>query len=62
MALHLAGLQGELDFELQIVDIDSSPELFEKYQLLIPVLVGADVEICHHFLDEAALRRYLLKA
>ncbi len=46
-------------FELTLVDIDSDPELIEKYNDLVPVLVGDAGEICHYFLDLVALRRYL---
>ncbi|MHB1678462.1 MAG: glutaredoxin family protein [Sulfuriferula sp.] len=44
------------------IDIDNDPLLEARYGQFIPVLTGADnVEICHYFLDEAALAAYLTK-
>ncbi|MGB9107455.1 MAG: glutaredoxin family protein [Telluria sp.] len=53
-----------LDFEVDVIDIDASPDasLLERYDELVPVLVGADPAgppLCHYFLDEDALRRHL---
>lgn len=54
--------QARWGFELREVDIDTDPELEERYGTLIPVLTGADGrEICHYFLDEQALTAYLGK-
>ena len=42
------------------VDVDANPALDERYGEYVPVLVGADgTEICHYFLDDAALHRLL---
>ncbi len=58
----LATHQQRHDFHINEIDIDSSPELEERYGALIPVLTDAnDTEICHYFLDEAALTAYLSK-
>jgi hypothetical protein len=51
-------------FSVDIIDIDASPDpsLLARYDELVPVLVGDDPggpELCHYFLDEAALRRHL---
>jgi hypothetical protein len=53
-----------LVFSVDVVDIDASPDagLLARYDELVPVLVGDDPdgpELCHYFLDEAALRRHL---
>ena len=46
-------------YELESVDLDAHPSLEDRFGALIPVLLvgrGSDgVEICHHFLNEAAL-------
>jgi thioredoxin reductase (NADPH) len=58
----LAPYQQRYDFNIVEIDIDSSPALEERYGALIPVLTDADDnEICHYFLDEAALTDYLSK-
>ena len=51
-----------LAFGVEVVDVDADPRLVARYDELVPVLVGADPdgpELCHYFLDEAALRRHL---
>lgn len=55
----LQALQGTLGFTLDIHDVDSSAELESRFGELVPVLMAGDTEICHYFLDEEALRRYL---
>ena len=59
MEVALATLQNELDFQLQRIDIDSSPALVEAYGTLVPVLMAGEIEICHYFLDPQALRNHL---
>lgn len=61
-----------LAFRVDVIDIDASPDanpdadtapgLLERFDELVPVLYGDDLagpELCHYFLDEAALRRHL---
>jgi hypothetical protein len=53
-----------LAFTVDVVDIDASPDasLLARFDELVPVLVGDDPggpELCHYFLDDAVLRRYL---
>lgn len=51
-----------LAFGVDVIDVDADPALVERFDELVPVLFGADLagpEICHYFLDEAALRRHL---
>ncbi len=59
MLAALEVLRGEFDFEVNVVDVDSDPELEEQYDELVPVLVGSGRELCHYFLDAAAVREYL---
>jgi hypothetical protein len=51
-------------FTIDVIDVDADPELVARYDELVPVLLahrdGASaVQICHYFLDEAALRAFL---
>ena len=53
-------------FDIRVIDIDTDPDAdpgrAARYDELVPGLVGADPlgpELCHYFLDEAALRRHL---
>jgi len=55
----LRGLQPQLGFALQTVDIDSDPELSRRYDEWVPVLYAGEREICHYRLDERALRQAL---
>ena len=48
--------RARLGFSVHEVDIDLDPVLEARYGTLIPVLADPDGrEICHYFLDEAAL-------
>lgn len=47
--------QQQYGFELTIVDIDEFPQLENKYNELVPILLYGDMEICHYYLDENAL-------
>lgn len=48
-------------FEIQVLDVDADPLLVERYDELVPVLLGAahGRELCHYHLDLAAVRAYL---
>ncbi|WP_322399854.1 glutaredoxin family protein [Massilia luteola] len=48
-------------YTVDVVDVDADPALASRFDELVPVLAGdpAGTEICHYFLDEAALRRHL---
>jgi hypothetical protein len=51
-----------LAYSVDVVDVDADPRLVERFDELVPVLFGEDLdgpELCHYFLDEAALRRHL---
>lgn len=65
MLAALENMRGEQDghFELSVVNIDVDPDLVERYDELVPVLVAGTGEnareLCHYFLDVAAVRAYL---
>jgi thiol-disulfide isomerase/thioredoxin len=48
-------------FAVDVVDVDADPALVARFDELVPVLFGdlGQPELCHYFLDEAAVRRYL---
>jgi len=48
----------DLDFELDIIDIDADPELISEFGTKVPVLMHGNHEICHYFLDLKALQMY----
>lgn len=51
--------QQETGFQLQAVDVDSSPELQSRFGTLIPVLASGEGVICHYYLDPVALNVFL---
>lgn len=63
MILALQDIQERISFNFKVIDIDSDPELIALYGEKIPVLVSplTNQEICHYFLDVAALDDYLGK-
>ena len=48
-------------FEIAVIDVDADPALEARFNELVPVLYGdlAEPELCHYFLDEAAVRAYI---
>jgi hypothetical protein len=63
LALQAMAPPGQL-FEIDVVDVDADEALVERFDELVPVLFGRldEPELCHYFLDEAAVRRYLDRA
>ena len=57
----LAPLQQELGFSVRVVDVDAFPELEALWSEKVPVLLAGDRELCHYFLDEAAVRAHFLR-
>ncbi|MBR6026550.1 MAG: glutaredoxin family protein [Neisseriaceae bacterium] len=54
--------QQRYDFTIEKKEVDDFPQLVEKYDELVPVLLDENgVEICHWHLDENALVQYLDK-
>jgi thiol-disulfide isomerase/thioredoxin len=57
----LMALQGEgRRFVVDVVDVDADEALVARFDELVPVLFGdpSQPELCHYFLDEAAVRAY----
>lgn len=52
-------LQQQHSFEIDTVNIDTDPELVSQYGTLVPVLTLGEQQICHYFLDQAALLQAL---
>ncbi len=48
-------------FDVAVLDVDADPALLASFDELVPVLYGDPdgPELCHYFLDEAAVRAYL---
>jgi hypothetical protein len=44
---------------IDVVDVDSDPELTRRYGLNVPVLLLDGTVVCRHRLDTAELRRLL---
>ena len=55
-------LQPRHGFRVEEIDVDSVPELADRYGSLVPVLVCAGSEVCHYFLDTDALEAALEQA
>ena len=56
--LQLVGGLGHI-FEYFTVDVDADPRIRQQYAALVPVVVLGDRQICHYFLDQAALLQAL---
>jgi thiol-disulfide isomerase/thioredoxin len=57
-------LGSEYRFTVEVIDVDADPLLVERYDELVPVLIGskegaADQKLCHYFLNEAAVRAFM---
>jgi glutaredoxin len=51
----LQQFRGRYDFDIDVVDVDQHPELESKWGEKVPVLLDGHLEICHYFLDTAAV-------
>ncbi|MDP2241645.1 MAG: glutaredoxin family protein [Burkholderiales bacterium] len=54
-------LQAGFHFELDIIDVDSRPELEQRYGDKVPLLAHDATEICHYRLEPAVFSEYLAK-
>jgi len=63
MRLELERLAPELGIELALdwIDVDGSDALEARYGERVPVLVYGQTEVCHYFLDRAALLALLAR-
>lgn len=59
MIAGLRELQAGSAFGLVVVDVDGDERLEARYGERVPVLACGDAEICHYFLDRAALAEHL---
>lgn len=51
---------------VEVIDVDADPALVERYDELVPVLVGCrdgepPIELCHYFLNENAVSEFLAR-
>ena len=59
LLVQLIQLQQVNDFKITEVDVDSSPKLIEQYGSQVPVVTCGDEQLCHYFLDQAAVMQVL---
>jgi len=59
MRAALAPLAAAAGARLDVIDVDSDPELQARYDELVPVLLCDGIELCHYRLDEACVRAML---
>jgi hypothetical protein len=63
MLAGLHALAGVQPIAVDVIDIDADPALVLRFDELVPVLFGADLEapeLCHYFLDAEAVRASLV--
>jgi hypothetical protein len=48
-----------LPYTVDVVDVDADPALVARFDELVPLLYAGGAELCHYFLDEAALADHL---
>ena len=61
MIAALRNLQGRFVFDIKVVDVDSDAALEARYGERVPVVEADGRELCHYFLDEAAVTDFLSK-
>ena len=61
MRLALIKLQKKIDFDWDEIDIDRDTSLIRLYDSQVPVLEFKGQEVCHHFIDEQAIRRLIIE-
>ena len=59
MIAGLQPLQARFHFALDIVDVDSDPDLEARYGEDVPVLLHGGRELCRHRLDSTLVTDYL---
>jgi hypothetical protein len=59
MIAALQAMQGRYPFAIEVIDVDSRPELEEKWGEKVPVLLDGERELCHYALDVEVLERRL---
>ncbi len=66
MLLALRALVGN-ELRVDVIDVDADPVLVERYDELVPVLMGvatdrAPEQICNYFLNDNAVRDFLARS
>lgn len=61
MEAALAPIADEYGVAVEVIDVDEDESLEQRWGELVPVLLHGGKEICHYFLDEAAVREVLAK-
>jgi len=61
MRAGLLELQSQFGFHVREIDVDGDPDLARRYGHLVPVLELDGREVCHYFLDAAALAERLTR-
>jgi hypothetical protein len=66
MLAALDNLRAEFDFSVEVIDVDADEALIERYDELVPVLVGQrqgqpEQQLCHYFLDLPVVRDFLTR-
>jgi hypothetical protein len=66
MLAALESLRAEGDFSVEVIDVDADEALVERYDELVPVLVGQRADqppqqLCHYFLDLPVVRDFLTR-
>ena len=51
----LKQFQGRYDFEIEVIDVDRSPQLEEEWGDKVPVLLDGERELCRYYLDIEAV-------
>jgi hypothetical protein len=51
----LRQLQARQPFEIEVVDVDSRPELEARWGDKVPVVLDGEIEVCHYYLDPQAV-------
>lgn len=59
MLAELAPWQQRYGFSLDVRDVDADPQLLERFDELVPVLMDGATEICHYHLDVQCLAAHL---
>jgi hypothetical protein len=57
----LRRFQARYDFEIEVVDVDSHPDLEEKWGDKVPVVLDGPLEVCHYHLDHDAVHARLAR-
>ena len=64
-ALNKLLADSEFEFAVDVIDVDADSDLVALYDELVPVLIATKqghepTQLCHYFLDEPAVRSFLL--